>query len=199
MQWRAIRLVPRGLRASFSPLLFRDGGQRLGRLLAVPARGSGITAIRAYAKYPTFQRSAAALSADPVYLLGEKQRTAEIMNEMAKKFYRRRLRNFSGLIAEQSAHIARIPSRAFAQKIFGEKNRAPQGGPVAKRAGVGAGNIFQRGTCCAPATLGGYQPDAAARSHYAFRAPLRQRERGHVSHAESHLPAWDAGQMCLAL
>jgi hypothetical protein len=35
------------------------------------------------------------------------------------------------------------------------KNRAPQGTRF-QCAGVGADNIVQRGTCCAPASLGGY-------------------------------------------
>src|SRR4030095_10104982 len=36
-----------------------------------------------------------------------------------------------------------------------KKNRALEG-PVSVIADVGAGNIFQRGTCCRPVILGGY-------------------------------------------
>jgi hypothetical protein len=54
-------------------------------------------------------------------------------------------------------------------------------------AGVGAGNIFQRGTCCLPVILGGYASGATASSEYANRDARHQRRRPHASHAYSQI------------
>ena len=50
-----------------------------------------------------------------------------------------------------------------------EKNRAPRGARSVF-AGVGAGNIFQRGTSCTPVILGGYASGATASVQYATSA-----------------------------
>jgi len=63
------------------------------------------------------------------------------------------------------------------------KKPDPVWGPVSVIAGVGAGNIFQRGTCCTPAILGGYRSGATARLDYAKRIRLGQRRYPHDSHA----------------
>src|ERR1044071_4102838 len=47
------------------------------------------------------------------------------------------------------------------------KSPGPDRGPVSVFAGVGAGNIFQRGTSCAPVILGGYASGATASGEYA--------------------------------
>jgi hypothetical protein len=43
-------------------------------------------------------------------------------------------------------------------EVLGRKKPGPIRGPVSVIVGVGADNIFQRGTSCAPAILGGYPP-----------------------------------------
>lgn len=45
---------------------------------------------------------------------------------------------------------------------------------------MGTGNIFQRGTCCASATLGGYTSDATAYLHLAS-GPVRSNGMGRMS------------------
>ena len=65
------------------------------------------------------------------------------------------------------------------------KKPGPKRGPVSVIAGVGAGNIFQRGTSCLPAILGGYPSGATADHDYAKRFPVRQRRTPHDCHAQS--------------
>jgi hypothetical protein len=50
---------------------------------------------------------------------------------------------------------------------------------------VGAGNIFQRGTSCAPVILGGYAHGATALFKYANVGAQHQRRWPHASHAQS--------------
>jgi hypothetical protein len=47
------------------------------------------------------------------------------------------------------------------------KKPGPEWGPASVFAGVGAGNIFQRGTSCPPVILGGYASGATANAQYA--------------------------------
>ena len=65
------------------------------------------------------------------------------------------------------------------------KKPGPAGGPVSVIADVGVGNIFQRGTCCPPAILGGYPSGATARLEYAEQVRERQRRASHDCHAQS--------------
>jgi len=80
-----------------------------------------------------------------------------------------------------SAWFARRGTAARLQMIDREKKRAPRGARF-QYAGVGAGN-FQRGTCCAPATLGGYTSGATASPQYASRSAAQQRFEPHDCHA----------------
>jgi len=52
-------------------------------------------------------------------------------------------------------------------------------------ADVGAGNIFQRGTCCPPAILGGYLSGETANHQYAKRVGAPQRQAPHDCHAHT--------------
>src|SRR3974390_1371429 len=63
-----------------------------------------------------------------------------------------------------------------------KKNRAPQGTRF-QCAGVGADNIVQRGTCCAPASSGRIHP-ALQLFNYAARSATQQRRTSHVCHVE---------------
>ena len=69
----------------------------------------------------------------------------------------------------------------------GQKKTGPQRGPVSVFAGVGAGNIFQRGTSCPPVILGGYASGATASMQYANVCAEHQRRPPHVSHAQSQI------------
>jgi len=63
-------------------------------------------------------------------------------------------------------------------------------GPVSVIADVGVGNIFQRGTCCPPAILGGYLSGETADDKYAKRVTAPQRRRPHDCHAHSQTADW---------
>ena len=63
------------------------------------------------------------------------------------------------------------------------KKPGPERGPVSVFDGVGAGNIVQRGTSCAPVILGGYASGATASNEYANVGAQHQRRWPHASHA----------------
>src|SRR6478672_7111832 len=65
------------------------------------------------------------------------------------------------------------------------KKTGPHRGPGSVIADVGAGNVFQRGTCCLPAILGGYPSGETASGKYAKRAAQRQYRSPHDCHAQS--------------
>jgi hypothetical protein len=73
------------------------------------------------------------------------------------------------------------------QKPWRQKKPSPERGPVSVFAGVGAGNIVQRGTSCAPVILGGYASGATASTEYANANAPHQRRWPHASHAWSRI------------
>ncbi len=108
-----------------------------------------------------------------------------------QKQYPSRLRRRHGRGAHAHQRRAdrrpRLHHRAVSLEARGasrEKKPGPTKGARSRFAGVGAGNLPE-GTCCAPATLGGYTSGAAASPDYAGRHVGQQRARPHVSYAET--------------
>src|SRR6185437_906410 len=57
----------------------------------------------------------------------------------------------------------KVESGFLSQQQIAKKNRAPFTGPGLRVCRCGDRQHLQRGTCCAPATLGGYTSGAAAK------------------------------------